>query len=264
LVLLMVLPNTVLYAWRAVVRRREVCGADEERLGVARAAWAFAQECAALAAVILLIPAGWFQPRCRSGAGTRGAAVLVHGWGLNRGSLWLLRRRLLRDGWSPVCCLAYRSVRFDIEGAAQRLRRLVDELAQSAPHRAPVALVGHSLGGLVLRYYARRYPAPQVRRLVTLGTPHHGTETARGLGPWGRRLVPGSSLLATLNAADRVPQQFDVIVISSSFDATILPPGNAQYAGAFNIELSGIGHNALLFSAKVYGLLAENLAAPPS
>jgi hypothetical protein len=59
-----------------------------------------------------------------------------------------------------------------------------------------------------------------------------------------------------------VPQQFDVIAIHSDFDAMILPPRHAEYPGAFNIRVAGIGHNALLFSAKIYGLIAENLDAP--
>jgi hypothetical protein len=81
-------------------------------------------------------------------------------------------------------------------------------------------------------------------------------------GGAGHKLAPGSQFLNTLNAADRVPQQFDVIAIHSPFDAMILPPRNAEYANAFNIRLDGVGHNTLLFSSKVYRLIAENLSAP--
>jgi triacylglycerol esterase/lipase EstA (alpha/beta hydrolase family) len=173
-----------------------------------------------------------------------------------------MQRRLLRDGWGPVCCLDYRSLTFDVEGAAAHLRHTVDRLRDDLGPAQPITLVGHSLGGLVLRYYARRYPAPAVRRIVTLGTPHGGTVLARRERGYGRTLAPGSSFLTALHAADRVPQQFDVIAIHSSFDAMILPPRNAEYAGAFNIQVAGIGHNALLFSSKIYGLIAENLKAP--
>ena len=122
-----------------------------------------------------------------------------------------------------------------------------------------MTLIGHSLGGLVIRYYARHFPSPRVRRLLTLGTPHRGTILARR---WLPALAPGSKLLVALNAADRPPQQFDVITIYSSFDALILPPANAVYDNAFNIQLNNVGHNALLTSKRVYGLIAENLAAP--
>jgi triacylglycerol lipase len=258
----MVLFNAVLYAARArVLRRLPACDAVD-RLGIVHAAWAFALECAATAAVLLTIPLGWLLPRCRSGAGTRGPVLLIHGWGLNRGCFWLLRRRLLRDGWSPVCCLDYRSLRLGVEGGAARLRDAVEQLAPARSAQQPVTLMGHSLGGLVARYYARRYPAPAVRRIVTLGTPHRGTTLARIGGGARHKLAPGSRFLTTLNAADRVPQQFDVIVIHSSFDAMLLPPQNADYPVAFNIRVNDVGHNALLFSSKVYALIRENLGAP--
>ena len=257
--LLVVASNAVLYGWRArLVRHAPECSADE-RLGMIGAAWAFAKECAALAAVALLVPLGWCLPRCRTGTGARGPLILVHGCALNRGSLWLLRRRLLRDGWGPACCFEY-GWSVDVERAARQLHKMVESLA-AREHR-PITCIGHSLGGLVLRYCARRYPAPTVRRIVTLGTPHGGTELARILGHHRRPLLPGSRLLGALNAADHVPQQFDVIAIHSSFDAMVLPPSNGMYPGAFNIQVNDVGHNALLFSAKVYRLIAENLAAP--
>jgi pimeloyl-ACP methyl ester carboxylesterase len=251
--------NAGLYLFRArVLRGRDACDAVDP-LGVVNAAWAFATECAATAAVLLTIPLGWILPRCGAGSGTRGPLLLVHGWSLNRGCFWLLRRRLLRDGWGPVCCFEYRSLQLDVEGAAARLRGTVDQLAQSVGANRPLTLIGHSLGGLVARYYVRRYPAPSVRRIVTLGTPHFGTALAYG---HHHKLAPGSPFLKTLNTADRVPQQFDVIAIHSTFDAMVLPPRNAEYPVAFNIRVDDVGHNALLFSSKVYRLLAENLAAP--
>ena len=265
-VLLVVIFNVVLYARRARALRRAACHEEAGPPGWGSAVWAFGQECAASAAVLLLIPAGWWQPCCRHGAGTRGAIVLVHGREVSRGALWWLRRRLLRDGWSPVCCVAVRATTTDVERAASQLHEVIERLQVPALPPTPVTLIGHSVGGLAARYFARRYAAPRVRRIVTLGTPHQGTESGP-LCDWcaraiGRRLAPESSLLRRLNAADHVAQQFDVIAISSTFDARILPPSNALYPGAFNVQLNNVGHYTLLFSPAVYRLLAENLAAP--
>lgn len=258
----MTLLTAALYAQRArVLHRLTDCDVGEP-LGLARAAWAFIAECVATAAIVWSVPLGWFLPRDAFGRGTRGPVLLVHGWSLNRGCFWMMRRRLLRDGWSPVCCFDYRTLGLDVEGAAAQLRVMVDHLVQAGGGQRPLMLIGHSLGGLVLRYYARRYPAPHVRRIVTLGTPHGGTALAPSAGGTIHKLNPSSPFLKTLCAADRVPQQFDVIAIHSSFDAMILPPHNAEYPGAFNIEIAAVGHNTLLFSAKVYQLIAENLAAP--
>jgi triacylglycerol lipase len=254
-----VLFNGALYLWRRhMLHAAPSPDHVPEPLGFASAAWAFLVECTALAAWLALIPAAWCLPRGRGGPGTRGAVVLVHGWALNTGSLWLLRRRLLRDGWGPVHCFSYRTLRGDLDTAAHRLHRW---LRHVAPER-PVTLVGHSLGGLLLRFAARRYPMPGVRRIVTLGTPHFGTAVAAGPGSPLPQLAPGSAWLTQLNAGDRVPQQFDVISIHSTFDAMVLPLVTAYYPQAFNVQVNDVGHNALLLSRKVYQLLAENLAAP--
>lgn len=258
----MTLCTAVLYVARARVLHQGADCDTGEPLGLVDATWAFIAECAATAAVVLSVPLGWLLPRCASSGGDRGPVVLVHGWSLSRGCFWLMRRRLLRDGWSPVCCFDYRTLGLDVEGAAAQLRVVVEQLVATSGAQRPLTLIGHSLGGLVLRYYARRYPAPHVRRIVTLGTPHSGTALARSMGGTIHKLNPASQFFKALGAADRVPQQFDVIAIHSRFDAMILPPRNAEYPGAFNIQVAGIGHNALLFSAKVYQLIAENLAAP--
>ena len=100
-----------------------------------------------------------------------------------------------------------------------------------------------------------------MRRIVTLGTPHSGTEPARWI-PSLAEIVPDSKLINGLNAGDRLPQQFDFIAIHSNFDATVLPASSSHYPLAFNIQVNDVGHYALLLSRRVYRLLAENLEAP--
>ena len=55
-------------------------------------------------------------------------------------------------------------------------------------------LIGHSLGGLIARYYVQCLGGDErVHTLVTLGTPHGGTATAYlRARPAGRQLRPGS------------------------------------------------------------------------
>jgi len=257
LLLFAVLFNAALYSWRATLLGKRAAYFPDEGLGLVEATRAFVTECAALAAVLLLIPIGWVLPM-RSGTNGRGPIILVHGWGLNRGALWLLRHRLRRAGWGPVYSFTYPSFRADVERAAVRLHGFIERLT----NQQSLTLIGHSLGGLVLRHCAHHCPVPTVRRIITLGTPHSGTLLARVPGPTTGRLAPGSTFLDSLNTADPVPERCDAIALYSTFDAMILPPSNAQYPGAFNIQINDVGHNALLFSSKVYRLLAENLAAP--
>jgi pimeloyl-ACP methyl ester carboxylesterase len=260
LALAAVFVNAGLYVLRGDALRRLPAYQPPARLGLLDAGAAFLKESLALAALVLLVPLGCCMRRRLDGSGKRGPVLLVPGWCLNRGSLCWLRWRLRRDGWSPVVCLAEYNGSADFEAAAARLDAEVDSLA--LPAERPATIIGHGLGGLVAREYARRTASGPVRRLVTLGTPHTGTQLARHLPLLRDKLAPTAPPMRRLRSADRVPERYDVVAIHSMFDAVVLPPSAATYPRAFNIQINGVGHNALLFSSKVYDLLAENLQAP--
>jgi triacylglycerol esterase/lipase EstA (alpha/beta hydrolase family) len=125
-----------------------------------------------------------------------------------------------------------------------------------------VGLLGFGVGGLVLRQYLRRHPARSIQRVMTLGTPHQGVLTRLTHLPGWHALRPDAPAMQHLAAGDRVPQQFEVTAIYSDFDAVAAPAELAYYPGAFNIEVRGVGHFALLRSSRVADLVLENLNAP--
>ena len=111
----------------------------------------------------------------------------------------LLRRNLVRRGFGRVVTLNYSPLTMDVRTAARRLAEAVEDVvATTGYHR--IHLVGHSLGGLVARYYVQRLGGDaRVHTLVTLGTPHTGTVPAYFLPVrLGRQLRPGSDLMAEL------------------------------------------------------------------
>jgi len=114
------------------------------------------------------------------------------------------------------------------------------------------------LGGVAARYCCRFAPDPRVRRVLTLGSPYRGSEL--GWFPYHPELRPGSPLLRELNSAGP-PPGIEVIALHSRFDAFVLPPVNALNPTAFNIQVQGVGHFSLLYSVKVFELIAENLQA---
>ncbi len=94
--------------------------------------------------------------------------LLVHGLGRTPASLALLHRALRRAGHAPAS-FAYYAFAQSYEGIR---RRLVAQLQTWAAAPDPVALIGHSLGGLLLRHALADVPTLPVHHLIMLGTPN--------------------------------------------------------------------------------------------
>ena len=110
--------------------------------------------------------------------------VLVPGFACNRGYWVLFARSLERAGLGPVYAVTLEPLLGSIEANAAQLARFVEAIC--AQTGAPkVALVGHSMGGLVARAWLHAGGAPRIEQIVALGTPNRGTVLAqplRGLG----------------------------------------------------------------------------------
>lgn len=118
--------------------------------------------------------------------------VMLHGFVDNRSVFVLLRRSLLRHGWQHAVSLNYSLLTYDIRAAAELLGRHIEEICNRTGHQ-DVDIVGHSLGGLIARYYVQRLGGDsRVRTLVTLGTPHGGTQIAQLMSahPLARQMLP--------------------------------------------------------------------------
>lgn len=111
--------------------------------------------------------------------------ILLHGLWVGAWSLALFRQRLRRRGFA-VTTVAYPSVAETFAQIAARVQR-----AAAAIDAEVVHWVGHSLGGLVIRAVFHHHPDQRPGRIVTLGTPHAGSETAALLARSapGRRIV---------------------------------------------------------------------------
>ena len=83
--------------------------------------------------------------------------------------MFLLARRLRRHGFA-VHAFSYPSARADLTANAARLARFLDALDAATVH-----LVGHSLGGILIRALFHFHPNRKPGRIVTLATPHGGS-----------------------------------------------------------------------------------------
>lgn len=116
--------------------------------------------------------------------------VLIHGIWMTGLDMSLLRYRLKQCGFKAVQ-FSYPTVRSNLKDNAAKLQRFVHKLDAETVH-----YVAHSLGGLLLRQFFHDYPEQRPGRVVTLGTPHAGSQVARRMGshPFSRMLL-GQSFL---------------------------------------------------------------------
>jgi triacylglycerol esterase/lipase EstA (alpha/beta hydrolase family) len=185
--------------------------------------------------------------------------LLLHGVLCNAGVCQRLSRHLAAQGLGPVYTLSYGPPLASIERFADQLAAKVDAIlcATGAPG---VAIVGHSMGGLVARDYLRRYGASRVRLLMTLGTPHHGSVHGWLFpGACLAQLRPGNPWLAALNAAALPGCR--IVSLWSRHDSMVAPQASSQLPGAEEIVVTGVGHNALLADTAVFAAVARELAS---
>ena len=175
--------------------------------------------------------------------------LLVHGMVDNRSVFALLRRELRRRGFTRVLAWNYSPLTSDVRVAAERLSARVEAIcAQTGYERLHV--IGHSMGGLIARYYVQCLGGDErVHTLVTLGSPHNGTRQARLLPhPVARQLRPGSDVIRELAApAPRCDTRF--LAVWSDLDQMMAPTTAARIEhpdlSARNLLVRGVGHLSL-------------------
>lgn len=192
--------------------------------------------------------------------------LLLHGFIDNRSVFVLLRRSLLRNGRQHVEALNYSPLTCDLRTAAALLARHVEDVLARTGH-SQVDIVGHSLGGLIARYYVQRLGGDvRVHSLVTLGTPHSGTRVAPLLSahPLVRQMCPDSEVITELRQpAPECRTRF--VSFWSDVDQLMIPAEVARMDHPDltfrNIRVSGVGHLALPVHSAVAAGIREALDA---
>lgn len=185
--------------------------------------------------------------------------VLVHGYGCSRG-VWLWLRRRLEKAGHTVATVSltppYASIGVFVPQLAERI-----EAVCQATGAERVTLIAHSMGGLVSRAYLARYGSRRIHRLITLATPHSGTELARyGIGQNAREMEPDSRWLTDL-AGEKL--SIPVIAVRTRRDNYVLPQTRQALPGMSVVDMDALGHLAMLYSPRLAALLLDLLANPP-
>ena len=189
--------------------------------------------------------------------------ILVHGVMVNDGVWFTMRRYLARQAVGAVYTINYGPPYGDIEHFAEQLGSKIESVC-AATGTARVLLVCHSMGGLVARAYVRQRGPARIERIITIGTPHHGSVFARGLiGRCLAQMRPGNAWLAELNRNESKPSPVPITSIWSRHDSLVAPQASSELACAENVALIGIGHNALLGDRDVMKLVSRAMADSP-
>lgn len=194
--------------------------------------------------------------------------LLVHGIMDNRSVFTLFRRTLRRRGFGAVHAMNYSLLTGDIRIAAHELRGHVERLLELTGADR-VHIVGHSLGGVIARYYVQRMGgAETVGTVATLGSPHTGTMAAYLLPtPLARQLRPGSRLLTEL--AEPAPGcRTRFLVVWSRMDQMVVPQRNGRLIHpdlhVEELELRDVGHLSLPVDSRAMRWVVNRLTCPES
>lgn len=180
--------------------------------------------------------------------------LLIHGYGCNSGYWHAMSKALLKANITHYA-VDLEPVIGGIDEYVPMIHHAVERICKET-HSEKIIIVAHSMGGLAIRAYLRDHGSKRVAKVVTLGTPHHGTSLAHfGVGlnthqmrwtateqeglasPWLRQL-----------AASEDPTVYRLFVsIYSHHDNIISPQTSSHLEGANNIEFHAIGHVALAF-----------------
>ncbi|MCP9758001.1 alpha/beta fold hydrolase [Aquitalea sp. S1-19] len=186
----------------------------------------------------------------------RRVVLLVHGYGCSRGVWWKIRRELEAAG-HVVATLSLTPPLASIDTLETQLDQRIREVC-AATGAPSVHLVGHSMGGLVSRAYLKRHGAGRVTQLITLASPHRGSELARlGMGENARQMQPHSPWLDALG--ETLPA-IAAISVRTSHDNFVTPQDRQRLNGAVDIEMPATGHLALLYTRQTSTLLCQLLA----
>jgi triacylglycerol lipase len=184
-----------------------------------------------------------------------GAVVFVHGFVCNRG-FWHPWMRALRQRGVPYVSVNLEPVFGPIDDGVPLLEQAVRRA--EALSAQPPQLVCHSMGGLVARAWlaADAANAQRVQRVLTIGTPHHGTWLARFSHlPNGRQMrqhSPWLQALAATEARQRPQHTYGGFVCwYSNTDNVVFPASTATLPGADNRLVPGAAHVAMAFHPRV-------------
>lgn len=192
-----------------------------------------------------------FIPDAAQARGRRGI-VFLHGYNCNRG-MWNRWMGPLRARGVPFIAVTQEPA----FGSIERYVPQIDAAMRTLQERTglPPLIVAHSMGGLSARAWWRStgHDFGRIHRILTLGTPHHGTLLAKLGTTENARQMRGDSEWLNQLAREEPAQlagHFDCLY--GHCDQIVFPAETAVLPGARVLHLPARGHLQLVFEPQAF------------
>ena len=190
--------------------------------------------------------------------------VFVHGY-TGDASNWVTAMGVFRlNGWSSSDLFAYEYDSYgDNVTNARGLASFVDNV-KARTGASKVAIVNHSMGGLVSQYYLKVLGGnTSVSHLASIAGANHGTTYAGAclIYTTCQQMYPGSSFISQITAGDETPGSTQYATWYSACDGVILPYTSTRLSGATNNNVLCQNHIGYLADTVVLGQVARFIAS---
>ena len=199
-----------------------------------------------------------FLPASGHNASAQRGVVFVHGYVCNRG-LWNPLMKKLQARGVPFVAVNLEPVFGSIDNYTPLIAAAVDRVTQ-ATGLAPV-LVAHSMGGLAARAWLKTVPESGLpHRIITIGTPHHGTWLARfGSTLNALQMRRGDAWQRALSATETPARLSRFTCFYGHADNIVFPASTAMLPGADNRHIAACAHVHMTYRAEVWAEIVRQL-----
>ncbi|MFE1437249.1 esterase/lipase family protein [Streptomyces sp. NPDC058739] len=199
-----------------------------------------------------------------SALSTSTPVVFVHGY-TGSASNWVTAMSVFRlNGWSSSNLFAYEYNSYGNNIAnAQGLATFVNNV-KSRTGASKVAIVNHSMGGLVSQYYLKVLGGnTSVSHLASIAGANHGTTYAGAclIYTTCQQMYPGSSFISQITSGDETPGSTRYATWYSACDGIILPYTSTRLTGATNNPVACQTHIGFLTDTSALGDIADFIAS---
>lgn len=185
-----------------------------------------------------------------TGATQQIPVLLVHGYVCNH-RIWDSLAQALRAQGHTVLAVNLEPLFTSIDKYVMPIEVAVMELCQQTG-ASQVALVGHSMGGLAIRAWMRACGVDRVARVLTLGTPHAGTQIAPGTRtPNGKQMGWHSAWLKELAASESDGLRARIRIAITPQDNIVYPQRAQTLPGVETQVFDGLGHLQMCLDSSV-------------